>query len=289
VETTARWRIEQAQFGAVRVAALVIALAFAASGALGNSAAPNEPGAQTSAPGGSSSATGEQPAKPNSGEPWVPPRFTERQAERDRMVEVIISYGLTDPAVLDAMRAVPRHEFVPESLQSQAYDDAPLPIGHGQTISQPYVVAEMTRQLRLTKESKVLEVGTGSGYQAAVLSHFTERVFTIEIIKPLAEAAEKRLARLKYGVVHVRCGDGYYGWAEAVPFDAIIVTCAVGQVPPPLLKQLAPGGRMVVPVGASYAVQSLILVEKDREGALHSRDLMPVRFVPLLRKDESAR
>ena len=221
--------------------------------------------------------------------PWTPPRFTARQPERDRMVQVIRAYGLTDPGVLKAMSAVPRHEFVPPRLAADAYDDNPLPIGYGQTISQPYIVAEMTRQLQLTPASRVLEVGTGSAYQAAVLTEFTRHVFTIEIIKPLAEAAAKRLKRLGYGVVAVRAADGYHGWPERGPFDAIIVTAAAGHIPPPLIGQLKRGGKMVVPVGAPYAVQSLMLIEKGEDGTVRSRSLMAVRFVPLVHGDETPR
>ena len=196
---------------------------------------------------------------------------------------MIRAYGLPDQAILKAMTAVPRHEFVPGKLQASAHADSPLPIGYGQTISQPYIVAEMTRQLQLTSHSRVLEVGTGSGYQAAVLTEFTPSVFTIEIIKPLADAAAMRLKRLGYDVVNVRHGDGYHGWPERAPFDAIIVTAAAGQIPPPLLKQLAPGGRMIIPVGSPFAVQSLRLVQKDKDGTIRSRSVMAVRFVPLTR------
>ena len=232
-----------------------------------------------------------QPTRPASRpvKPWKPPRFTARQAERDRMVDGIGRYGLRDKAILAAMRAVPRHEFVPAGRRDAAYRDSPLPIGHGQTISQPYIVAEMTRQLRLKKTSRVLEIGTGSGYQAAVLTEFTRHVYSIEIIKPLATAAAGRLKRLGYRVVKVRRGDGYYGWPGEVKFDAIIVTAAAGRIPPPLLKQLAPGGRMIIPVGGPLATQSLMLVEKSPDGRLRSRNLMAVRFVPFTRSDISGR
>ena len=216
---------------------------------------------------------------------WSPPTFTDRQAERDRMAQVIEAYGLTDKRALKAMRSVPRHAFVPAGVAGRAYDDSPLPIGHGQTISQPYMVAEMTRLLDLDAKDRVLEVGTGSGYQAAVLTHFTPHVYTIEIVEPLAEAARKRLRRLGYDCIEVRHGDGYDGWPAGGPFDAIIVTCAAGQIPPPLLKQLKPGGRMVIPVGGRFSVQRLMLVEKDEAGEVTSRSLMAVRFVPLLRQD----
>jgi protein-L-isoaspartate(D-aspartate) O-methyltransferase len=203
------------------------------------------------------------------------------------MVAVIRAYGLDDAAVLDAMRNIPRHEFVPERHAASAYDNSPLPIGYGQTISQPYMVAEMTRLLDLDPSDRVLEIGTGSGYQAAVLAEFTPHVYTVEIVEPLAESARKRLHRLGYDVVRVRHGDGYYGWQQHAPFDGIIVTCAAGQIPPPLVQQLAPGGRMVIPVGPVYATQSLMLVTKDEQGRVHSRSLMAVRFVPLRRTDVS--
>jgi len=220
-------------------------------------------------------------------EEWSPPKYTSRQRERDQMVRDIRAYGLTEEVILEVMATVPRHKFVSHGYSYRAYDDSPLPIGHGQTISQPYIVAEMTRLLQLKPESRVLEIGTGSGYQAAVLSSFTQHVYTVEIIEPLAQVAEKRLERLGYTTVQVRLADGYYGWPEEAPFDAIIVTCAAGQIPPPLIKQLAPSGRMVIPVGSPFAVQSLMLVEKDAEGAVRSRSLMAVRFVPLVRQDRS--
>jgi protein-L-isoaspartate(D-aspartate) O-methyltransferase len=221
-------------------------------------------------------------AEPAAERPWQPPRFSERQTERDRMLETLRRYGVTDEAVLRAMAAVPRHEFVPPARADAAYDDTPLPIGHGQTISQPYIVAEMTRLLRLTPESRVLEIGTGSGYQAAVLTEFTRHVYTVEIIEPLAREAAERLERLGYDRVSVRHGDGWEGWPEHAPFDAIIVTCAAGQIPPPLISQLRPGGRMVIPVGPRFAVQSLMLVEKDLDERVSSRSLMSVRFVPFV-------
>lgn len=206
----------------------------------------------------------------------------ERQLERDHMLNVIRRYGMTDEAVLRAMAAVPRHEFVPPEQAAVAYADTPLPIGHGQTISQPYIVAEMTRLLRLTPSSRVLEIGTGSGYQAAILAELTAHVFSVEIIEPLARSAAERLARLGYDRVSVKHADGWQGWPEHAPYDAIIVTCAAGQIPPPLLGQLKPGGRMVIPVGPRFAVQSLMLVEKDGEGRVSSRNQMAVRFVPFV-------
>jgi protein-L-isoaspartate(D-aspartate) O-methyltransferase len=220
---------------------------------------------------------------------WTPPRFKERQKERDTMVKVIKEYGLEDAAVLKAMTHVPRHEFVPVSISSAAYEDSPQPIGYGQTISQPYIVAEMTRLLNLKPDSRVLEIGTGSGYQAAVLTEFTPFVFSIEIIEPLAKKAQERLGRLGYNVIKLRNGDGYNGWQEEAPFDAIIVTAAAGEIPPPLLRQLKKGGRMVIPVAAAYGTQWLVLVEKDKEGKVTTRQLLPVRFVPLLRKEDIKR
>ena len=222
----------------------------------------------------------------SSTKPWVPPVFTERQKERDAMVKWVKEYyGMTDPAVLAALTAVPRHEFVPENLQAQAYDDSPLPIPYGQLITQPCIVGQMTERLKLTAESKVLEIGTGSGYQGAILTQLTTHVYTVEIIKPLAEAAAARLTRLGYTPVHTRISDGFNGWPEEAPFDAIIVTCAAGQIPPPLLKQLKPGGTMMIPVGQPFAMQALMLVTKDADGIVRSQNLAPVRFVPLLSSD----
>ena len=250
-------------------------------------AAPMEPRVESGGQAAAGTGKGGPAAAPS--KKWTPPRFTARQRERDAMVRTIQGYGLGDEAILRAMAAVPRHEFVPGYLSRQAYADRPLPIGHGQTISQPYIVAEMTRQLELTPSSRVLEIGTGSGYQAAVLTEFTPHVYSIEIVQPLAEAAKKRLNGLGYDVVGARLGDGYHGWPEKAPFDAIIVTCAAGQIPPPLIKQLAPGGRMVIPVGRAFATQSLMLVQKEKDGTVRSRSLMLVRFVPLVRRDALAR
>ena len=238
--------------------------------------------APTTGPDGESPTTLEGTTRPDV--TWTPPRFTARQADRDLMVATLgTAYSMDDQKVLAAMAAVPRHEFVPPAHIDQAYADTPLPIGHGQTISQPYMVAEMTRLLKLGPRSRVLEVGTGSGYQAAVPTEFTPHVFTIEIIRPLAESAAARLNRLGYDVITCGAGDGYFGWPEHAPFDAIIVTCAAGQIPPPLIRQLAPGGQMVIPVGQPFATQSLMLVEKDADGTIRSRSLMSVAFVPLNR------
>jgi protein-L-isoaspartate(D-aspartate) O-methyltransferase len=206
-------------------------------------------------------------------------RFT---AQRNAMVkEQIADRGIADAEVLRAMRTVPRHLFVPEGLQSRAYDDGPLPIGHGQTISQPYIVAYMAEVLKVGKGDTVLEVGTGSGYQAAILSPMVKKMYTMEIIPELAASAQKRLNRLGFTNVEVREGDGYYGWPEKAPFDAIIVTAAAGHIPPDLVRQLKNGGRMVIPVGGFFMVQNLVLVSKDRQGEITTRNLLPVRFVPL--------
>ncbi|RYD48630.1 MAG: protein-L-isoaspartate(D-aspartate) O-methyltransferase, partial [Verrucomicrobiaceae bacterium] len=199
----------------------------------------------------------------------------------DTMVaEQIERRGVKDPRVLEAMRKVPRHEFVPEEGRLEAYDDRPLPIGHGQTISQPYIVALMTEALGLKGTEKVLEVGTGSGYQAAVLSGLAKEVFTIEIVEPLGKQSAEVLKRLGYKNVTARIGDGYRGWREEAPFDAIIVTCAPDAVPEPLVHQLAEGGRMIIPVGPEGKAQQLVLLKK-RHGKLHQQEILPVRFVPM--------
>jgi protein-L-isoaspartate(D-aspartate) O-methyltransferase len=184
-------------------------------------------------------------------------------------------------SVLDAMRRTPRHAFVPADLRDLAYADRPLPIGYGQTISQPYIVALMTDLLRLAPGGRALEIGTGSGYQAAILSELGHEVYTIEIVPALAEQAAERLSDLGYDTVHIRQGDGYFGWPDAAPFDAIVVTAAASQIPPPLLEQLKPGGRMVIPIGAAFLTQQLMLVEKLADGSIRTEALLPVVFVPL--------
>jgi protein-L-isoaspartate(D-aspartate) O-methyltransferase len=189
-----------------------------------------------------------------------------------------------DPRVMKVMGSVPRHEFVPLTYRTRAYENRPLPIGHGQTISQPYIVALMTDLLRIRPGARVLEVGTGSGYQTAVLAEMAEEVFTIEIIEALGEQATERLNVLEYGNVRVQLGDGYYGWEEYAPFDAIVVTAAASHIPPPLVKQLKPGGRMVIPVGGRFQVQQLTLIDKDPNGKTRTRQILPVRFVPLTGK-----
>lgn len=198
-----------------------------------------------------------------------------------RLTSFYINKKELDPKVMDAMRKVPRHEFVPRQERREAYENRPLPIGHGQTISQPYIVALMTDLLEPKRQHKVLEVGTGSGYQAAILAELAAEVFTIEIIEPLGNAAKERLKQLNYKNVHVRIGDGYYGWEEHGPFDGIVVTAAASHIPPPLIQQLKPGGRMVIPVGSRFMVQHLVVVEKDAKGKLTTRQILPVRFVPL--------
>ena len=212
--------------------------------------------------------------------------------ERARMVTTIeahakqasIALGRDSiaPEILKVLGDVRRHEFVPERVRGDAYADRPLPIGYGQTISQPFIVALMTDLLRVRPGDIVLEVGTGSGYQAAVLAHLARQVYTIEIVPALADSAAARLQRLGYSNVATRSGDGYYGWEEAEPFDGIIVTAAASQIPPPLIRQLKPGGRMVIPLGASFALQYLVLVERNADdGRVTTRQLLPVSFVPL--------
>ncbi|MGP0565358.1 MULTISPECIES: protein-L-isoaspartate(D-aspartate) O-methyltransferase [unclassified Nitrospina] len=202
------------------------------------------------------------------------------EQERRRMVsEDLRGRDITDPRVLEAMGRVPRHQFVPASRQPFAYSDFPLPIGHRQTISQPYVVALMTQALELKPGDRVLEIGTGSGYQAAVLSGLASEVYTIEIVEPLAREARDRLRKLGYNNVHTRHGDGYKGWPEHAPFDAIMITAAAPKVPEPLLDQLKVGGRMVLPVEAEVA-QKLLLIRKDA-GGISQEVITGVRFVPM--------
>lgn len=202
---------------------------------------------------------------------------------RERMVaEQIEARGIRHAGVLKAMRSVPRHLFVPESLRSMAYQDTPLPIGHGQTISQPYIVAFMTELLDPRPGHKVLEIGTGSGYQAAVLSPLVKQVFTIEIVPELAQQSAELLKRLGYANVTVRQGDGYLGWPEQAPFDRIMLTAAPADVPKALIDQLKPGGKLVAPVGRSAWDQELVLVEKSAEGKIRRRAVLPVRFVPMV-------
>jgi len=205
------------------------------------------------------------------------------EARRRMVEEQIRSRGVQAPRVLDAMLEVPRHEFVSPGDVDRAYGDGPLPIGHGQTISQPYIVALMTELADPGPDERALEIGTGSGYQAAVLSRLVSHVYTIEIVEPLAEAAADTLERLGYDNITVRAGDGYRGWPDQAPFDLIVVTAAPDEVPQTLVDQLAIGGRMVVPVGAQHEVQELQLLEKRPEGSLETRDVLEVRFVPMVR------
>jgi protein-L-isoaspartate(D-aspartate) O-methyltransferase len=200
---------------------------------------------------------------------------------REAMVRnQLVAGGIRNPEVLQAMVEVPRHEFVPASLRPYAYADGPLPIGHGQTISQPFIVAYMTQALELSREDTVLEVGTGSGYQAAILGKVAKEVYTIEIVPPLAESAKAILSKLGFENVHVRLGDGYLGWPEKAPFDAIIVTCAPDHVPEPLISQLKEGGRLVIPVGEAGGVQHLVLLRK-KNGQISKAKMLDVRFVPM--------
>ncbi len=212
---------------------------------------------------------------------------TDFKAARDKMVNTQIkARGIRDRSTLTAMRSVPRHKFVPESLMARAYHDSPLPIGYGQTISQPYIVAYMTEIIRPTKDFNVLEIGTGSGYQAAVLGEIVNSVYTIEIVKALFIQSKKRLNDLNYENILVKNADGYYGWKEKGPFDAIVVTAAAEFVPPPLISQLKDGGKMIIPIGKPFAIQQLLLVEK-KGSKIKTKNLMFVRFVPFTRaKDE---
>ncbi len=203
--------------------------------------------------------------------------------QRDRMIKVQISArGVKDSAVLKAMGEVPRHLFVPKRVRAQAYEDYPLPIGLGQTISQPYIVAYMTELLQLNEQARVFELGTGSGYQAAVASRIADQVYTMEIYGELAESAALRLDDLGFENVHVKEGDGYFGWEKEAPFDAIIVTAAADHIPGPLLEQLKPGGRLIIPLGSPFSVQQLVLVTKDLNGRITEKGIIAVRFVPLL-------
>ena len=220
------------------------------------------------------------------GDKYTAARLSMIQAIEDDVKEtsLYLDKEALDPRVMSSMAKVKRHEFVSKWIRFKAYENRPLPIGYSQTISQPYIVALMTGLLKPEKTDKVLEVGTGSGYQAAVLSGLVSKVFTIEIINGLGEQAKERLWRLDYKNVVVRIGDGYYGWPEEAPFDAIVVTAAASHIPPPLIKQLKPGGKMVIPVGSRFMVQQLLLVEKAMNGKTTTRQILPVRFVPLTGK-----
>jgi protein-L-isoaspartate(D-aspartate) O-methyltransferase len=209
---------------------------------------------------------------------------TQEEEKRQQMVKTQIERrGINHAATLKALRAVPRHLFVPPEGVAQAYDDRPLPIGYGQTISQPYIVAYMTETVQPRAGMRVLEIGTGSGYQAAVLAEAGCQVYTIEIVDALANGARERLKKLNYKNIEVKNGDGYHGWKEQAPFDAIIVTAAAEHIPPPLTEQLKEGGRMIIPVGSPFMTQTLMLVQKAG-GKLRTSSLLPVRFVPFTRK-----
>jgi len=230
-----------------------------------------------------------QPPAPSTGakasaEAAENPRYVE--ARRRMVEEQLCDRDITDAAVLAAMGRIPRHRFVPKNLQYLAYADMPAPIGHGQTISQPYIVALMTQVVRPKPESRALDIGTGSGYQAAVLAEVCEEVYSIEILKPLAEGARERLAALGYKNVSVRVGDGYRGWPEKAPFDIIIVAAAPDHVPQPLVEQLALGGRLVIPVG-NFS-QGLLVIEKRTDGSTRRKCIAPVRFVPMVGEAEKA-
>lgn len=215
---------------------------------------------------------------------WLPLSQDAYKEKREKMVKLQIERrGVRDQAVLRAMRTVERHRFVPAGSAAEAYDDGPQPIGYGQTISQPFIVAYMTEVIRPRPEHKVLEIGTGSGYQAAVLAQIVKEVYTIEIVPQLGQNATTRLKNLGYKNIKVKVADGYWGWKEAGPFDAIVVTAAAEFIPPPLLEQLKEGGRMVIPVGSPFMNQNLMLVEK-RKGKNITRSLMPVVFVPFTRQ-----
>jgi len=203
-----------------------------------------------------------------------------------RNTSFYINKTALDAKVMQAIADVPRHQFVPQSQRQFAYLNRPLPIGHGQTISQPYIVALMTDLLKIKASDKALEIGTGSGYQAAILAKLADKVYSIEIIEELYHRATKALHQLGYDNVTTRTADGYYGWQQAAPFDVIVVTAAASHVPPPLIKQLKPGGRMVIPIGSPFMVQQLVLLEKDSKGNIRSQQILPVRFVALTGKHD---
>lgn len=205
------------------------------------------------------------------------------RARADMVRRQIIARGISDTLVINAMTAIPRHEFVPEDYRHMAYGDHPLPIGEGQTISQPFIVALMTEKLDLSAADRILEIGTGSGYQAAVLAVLCKEVYTIEIVPVLAERASHLLSEMGYDNIHVRCGDGFLGWPEAAPFDAVIITCAPTTVPQPLIEQLAQGGRLIVPLGDDFQMLTLFVKTGDE---LQRDELIPVRFVPMKGKIE---
>ena len=208
------------------------------------------------------------------------------QKERREMVKrQIAARGISNKATLDAMRKVERHKLVPEEMQQYAYEDSPLPIGNEQTISQPYIVGLMTSAINPRPGMKVLEIGTGSGYQAAVLAEIVDEVYTIETVEPLAKRSRAKLEEMGYENINFKIGDGYHGWEEHAPFDAIIVTAAPEEIPPRLIEQLKVGGKMVIPVGPTPESQYLKLVEKKKNGKLETKNMLPVRFVPFTRRN----
>ncbi|MFH1767779.1 MAG: protein-L-isoaspartate(D-aspartate) O-methyltransferase [Candidatus Omnitrophota bacterium] len=216
--------------------------------------------------------------------PLIVPAEDDFYFQRERMVEEqIIARGVGDKRVISALLKVPRHEFVPFFFRHIAYIDNPLPIGYGQTISQPYIVALMTELLELKGQEKVLEIGTGSGYQAAILAELAKEVYTIEILPPLAKEAKQRLNDLGYHSIEVKCADGFLGWPQAAPFDAVIVTCAPKEIPPKLFEQLKEGGRMVIPLGDQFQELKVVLKQK---GEKKIRDIISVRFVPMIKKKD---
>ncbi|MCC5850335.1 MAG: protein-L-isoaspartate(D-aspartate) O-methyltransferase [Verrucomicrobia bacterium] len=216
------------------------------------------------------------------------PLIAETDAQKEarmNMVETQIeARGVENPVVLEAMRNAKRHLFIPPPRDREAYQDRPLPIGHGQTISQPYIVALMTELVQPKEDFKVLEIGAGSGYQAAVLAEIVDQVYTVEIVEPLSKWADERLKLAGYENVTVKHADGYHGWEEHAPFDAIVVTAAAPHIPPPLIAQLKDGGRMIIPVGSRFRTQQLVLVEKNGDD-ITTRNILPVRFVPFTRAD----
>jgi len=217
----------------------------------------------------------EAPSQSDREELWTEVAAEMRETARD------VGHAELSPRVLAALREVPREAFVPQDLQDRAYENRPLPIGHGQTISQPFIVAIMTELLELEPGDRVFELGTGSGYQAAVLSRLVSRVYSMEIVEPLGKGAAQTLQNLGYDNVEVRIGDGYLGWEQHAPFDAIIVTAAGDHIPPPLVAQLKPGGRMLIPVGSRFFTQQLVLLHKQSDGSVETRELLPVAFVPI--------
>ena len=219
---------------------------------------------------------------------WERPRFTERYPEREHLVEIgIIGQGITDPNVIEAMLQVPRHKFIPDEYQREAYQNRPLPIGYDQTISQPYIVALMAEMLEIEPGDKVLEIGTGSGYHAAVLSELTPYIYSIEIVEPLGVRAAELYQELGYYTIQTKIGDGYLGWEEHAPFDKIIVTAAADNVPQPLIDQLKPGGIIAIPVGPQDQSQILTRLIKSENGELKTERVIPVRFVPLTRSNQN--